>query len=481
MTDRSCRSGLSVLAAASERPDDAAIITPTGSLSYGELAARVRRTMEWVRRGSPRVVAVVATLRVETLVALFAMFELGIPVAAIHPRATRAERAAAVAAVEATLVLDESWTDESLDVSLDASPLAVVNEGDGPPNDALLAILFTSGTSGTPKGVALSRRALCAAAAASAENLGWLPEDRWLLCMPLGHVGGLSVVVRCLIARRPVVMFPWTGSVEALLAAIAHHRVTLLSFVPTMLRRVFDDAPDYRFPSHVRAVLLGGDASSPTLLAEAARRNVPVLTTYGLSEACAQVATQRLGERPSPDAGVGRPLRGVEVRIVDGEIQVRGATLMTGYFGGKSGSSPFVDDGWFPTGDLGEIDADGRLHVRGRKSDRLITGGENVDPLEVERVLVTCPGVGSACVFGVPDERWGQTIAAAIIPADPAAPPSPAAMAEHLRDRLAGFKQPRAYAVCSSFVLNASSKVDRARTATAVADLLAAGRVRVKT
>jgi O-succinylbenzoic acid--CoA ligase len=224
----------------------------------------------------------------------------------------------------------------------------------------------------------------------------------------------------------------------------------------------------------VRAVLLGGDAASGTLLADAARRGVPALTTYGLTEACSQVATQAPGSAPSLDAGVGPPLRGVEVRIVGGEIQVRGPNLMTGYHPSDRWPSPFLEGGWLPTGDLGELDAEGRLHVRGRRSDLIITGGENVDPREVEGVLREHAGVADACVFGVADERWGQIVAAALIPADPLAPPELVDVARHAAERLAKYKRPRAYAIAASLVLNATSKLDRKKTASAVLESLVA-------
>lgn len=462
---------LSIFAAAEELPDAPGIVTDQETLTYAQLAVRVRRVVDWLRaeRGEPtRAVAVIAALRPETLIAFYALFEVGAPVVAIHPRATAVERSALIASVGVTRVLDETWSDLAL-----PPPAASTGASGDIADEQPLAILFTSGTSGAPKGVVLSRRAIHVAALASAANLGSYPADRWLLCMPLGHVGGLSVVVRCLVSRKPVVLVPWSGAVVPLLDALERHAVTLISLVPAMLRRIIDEQPNYRFPPSMRAVLLGGDAASPSLLADAAARAMPVLTTYGMTEACAQVATQRPGEVCSAEAGVGRPLSGVELRFVDGEVQVRGPMLMSGYFPIGGGPSPFIDGGWFPTGDLGEIDASGRLHLRGRKSDRLITGGENVDPLEVERVLASCPGVASACVFGVPDERWGQIIAAALVPTDPGAPPALSSVAAHVAARLARFKCPSAYAICAAFELNASSKVDRKRTAAAAAGSLA--------
>ncbi len=454
---------LSITAAAEECPDRAAIVTETSTITYRDLAERVRRVARWIgeQPGSRRGVAIVATLRPATIVALDALMELGIRAVLLHPRLTAPERAELVRTADVDLVLDEAWGEEQAfdasDGGAEALPLGREIETEAP-----LAMLFTSGTSGVSKGVVLSRRAFLASAAGSAENLGWLDDDRWLLCMPLAHVGGLSVIVRCLVARRTVVLAPWTGSVPALLGAIASCRATLLSLVPTMLRRILDDEPGYAFPAHVRAVLLGGDAASPALLRDAAARGVPARTTYGMTEACSQVTTQRPGEELSADAG--RPLRGVELRVVAGEIQVRGPTLMSGYFPPERFPSPFLEGGWLPTGDLGEIDSAGKLHVHGRKSDLIITGGENVDPNEIERVLRGCPGVAETCAFGVADETWGQIVAAAIVPAGDLRLGD---VARFVADSLAAHKRPRKVAIVEAISLNATNKVDRRATARA--------------
>jgi len=414
-------------------------------------------------------VAVVPTLRAETIVAILALVQLGAPVVLIHPRLTPVERAVLVRSAGATVELDETWTDIDLpeppgeERVHPASTLALASP---------MAILFTSGSTGMPKGVLLSRHAFAAATAASAANLGWHDDDRWLLCMPVAHVGGLSVIVRCVAARIPIVMSPWTGSTNALLADVVRHRVTILSLVPTMLARILREGPARPFPDHVRAVFIGGDAARPALLREAVERGVPVLTTYGLTEACSQVATQTYGEAPSFDGFIGPPVPGVEVRIVKGEIHVRGPNLLTGYFPVGRFASPFVEDGWLPTGDDGELDARGRLRVRGRRSDLIITGGENVDPAEVELALSACPGIRDVCVFGIADERWGQIVAAAIVAQGRADAPSMALVASHVRATLATHKQPRVAAFCDAIVLNATGKVNRRATADLVASAL---------
>lgn len=432
-------------------------------VSFADAAKHVARVMHWIRARVPadvRAVAVVAALRIDVFYAFHALVELGIAIVPLHPRWTARERENVVTMLGVDLTLDDSWRHTECpakDETIEARDID---------SETALAILLTSGTSGSPKGVFLSRRAFIASAAGSTENLGWREADRWLLSMPLAHVGGLSVIVRCLIARRAVVLVPWTGDAEGLLQAIDRCRVTLVSFVPALLRRMLDTRPDPVFAPTVRAILVGGDAASSSLLDDCRRRNVPALTTYGMTETCAQIATQSPSEAPSLEAGVGRPLSHVELRIEAGEIQVRGASLMSGYVPADRSANPFTADGWFSTGDLGELDARGRLHVRGRRSALLITGGENVDPAEVERALLAAPGVREACVFGVPDERWGQIIAAAVVPRD-AASFDRDRVEDALRDSLAKFKRPRALAVLDALVLNATGKVDRKATARA--------------
>ncbi len=471
------RSAFSLRSAARERGAAPAIVTATSVITFAELWQRARAVARELAATTERSrpVAVVAPLRIETLLAIHALVALGTPLVPIHPRLTAAERRVVLELSGATTILDETWAPSASS----AGSLSPGVDGDReddhlPPladDEAPLAILFTSGSSGAPKGVELSRRAFAAAARASAANLRWEPADRWLLCMPLGHVGGLSVVLRCLEAQIPIVVSPWTGSVAALLADIEALEVTLLSLVPTMLARIFEEAPAYRFPARVRAVLLGGDAANASLLATAAARNVPVVTTYGMTETCSQISTSTPGESPSVDAGTGRPLPGTEVRIEGGVIQVRGPTLFTRYVPAERHPSPFAEDGWFATGDLGRIDAAGRLHVTGRRSDLVITGGENVDPREVELALESCVGVSAACVFAIPDATWGELVGAAIV-LEAGASTTVAAVSREVRTRLARHKWPRRIAVTASLVHNATGKLDRRATGASVREQL---------
>lgn len=420
------------------RSDALAWIDEQGPLSYAALADEVERAAEMLRaagllRGD-RVVITPALSR-DGVVGLLALLSMRASIVLAHPRWSAAERARVVERTAPRLVLEGTAVQET------RAPTP------HPPGPAV--IVFTSGTTGEPKGVCLSRRALLAAAEAHAAALPWAPEDRWLLAMPLAHVGGLSVVLRTIAARRAVVLGPPRFEPEALLGTVAEHEVTLLSVVPTMLAQLLPSPP----PPSVRAVLVGGAACPSELLARGRAAGWPLLPTYGASECCAQACTQRLHD-PRP-RGVGPPLPGVEVRVVEGAIEVRGATRMDGFLG----EPPLAADAWYPTGDAGRLDERGHLHVLGRLDDRIITGGENVDPAAVEDALSDHPAVAAACVVGAPDSRWGERVVALIVPRAEA--PSLEALHAHLASRLARFAHPRTVHVVDALPLTSGGKLDR--------------------
>jgi O-succinylbenzoic acid--CoA ligase len=289
-------------------------------------------------------------------------------------------------------------------------------------DDAL--VVFTSGSTGAARGIVHTRSSILASARASEQRLGWQDDDRWLVCMPLAHTGGLSIVVRCLVARLPIVLHEGDFDARAVAALIDNQRVTLASLVPTQLAALLDD-PAWRAPAHLRAVLLGGAAAPPALVEAALARGVPVHPTYGLTETFGQLATARVPGGPLV------PLDGVTLSGTP--LRVHGPMLAARYLDGAPIAPELV------TADLGEL-RDGVLRILGRADDVIITGGENVHPAEVEAVLAATPGVRTACVFGLADERWGQIVAAAIATApdfDPAVARARwhAALAPHARPR----------------------------------------------
>jgi o-succinylbenzoate---CoA ligase len=473
---------LSILDAATETPDRIAAIVAGESWTYRAIAERVCRVLQWLDdeddarkpRAKKTSIALVPRLDLDTICLLYALLERRTTMVLLHPRLTTGERAELVRDAKPDLVIEDPAVAQRATRS-NAARIAAVQTPPGDTGDdddddddesaACLAVLYTSGTTGRPKGAMLSRRAFLAAAEASTANLGWQRDDRWLLCMPLAHVGGLSIVVRCLIARSCVVI-PESTDVDTLRHVIGRDRVTLASLVPTVLKRLLDDDHHHHEPSGcwetVRAVLLGGAGAPKSLLDMARTAKVPVLTTYGLTEACSQVTTQRFGTEPSIEQGSGHPIRGTEIRISneDGRIEIRGPSLMTGYIGDRKPmtAAPFLRDGWLRTEDFGRFDEEGRLHVLGRSEELVVTGGENVYPLEVERHLDAIPGIRSSCVFGVPDDTWGEIVCAAFVLESPV---MPADLFAAFESRLAAHRRPRRVAILDGFPSTAAGKLDR--------------------
>ncbi len=274
------------------------------------------------------------------------------------------------------------------------------------PLDRPATIIFTSGSTGDAKAALHTWGNHYFNARGSAANIPVTRGDRWLLSLPLYHVGGLAIVVRCALGGAAVVV---PADDRPLAEACAEYNVTHASVVATQLRRLLRAAPGLDAAASFEALLVGGGPVPFALVREAHERGWPVCTTYGCTEMASQVTTT------PPSAGVaalrtaGSVLPHREVTIADtGEIWVRGATLFRGYVVSDGLQDPRNEAGWYPTGDLGRFDADGRLQVRGRVDNQFISGGENIQPEEIERALQQLGGVRRAVVVPVPDATYGQ-------------------------------------------------------------------------
>jgi o-succinylbenzoate---CoA ligase len=321
-----------------------------------------------------------------------------------------------------------------------AQPGAVLARGEVARDD-VHTVIGTSGTTGVPKRVELTYANHVASAAASAAALGVEPGDRWLCPLPLHHVGGLNVLIRSAINGTTVVV-QRDFDAERVRATFEAGEVTLASLVPTMLVRL-REAGLRRAPG-LRAIALGGGPVPAGLLDWAAETGIPVVPVYGMTETCSQIVAG------SP----GRVLPGVELEIgPDGEILVRGAMVAPGELG---------EDGWLHTGDLGRLDEDGRLHVLGRLKELIVTGGENVAPLEVEQALLAHPAVSDAGVAGLPDPEWGEAVTAFVVLSQPA---GEGELRDWCRERLEPFKVPKAIRVVERLPRGAGGKLLRDRLA----------------
>ena len=285
--------------------------------------------------------------------------------------------------------------------------------------EALHSIILTSGSAGEPKGVCLSFRNHLSNALGSALNLGVNPDDRWLLNLPLYHVGGMAIILRAAIYGTTVVVHDRFDAAETW-RAIEEDRVTQLSLVASTLRRLLDAAPERNCPGHVRSVLVGGGPVPSTLIDEARGRGFPILPTYGMTETSSQIATlsPRAPEAKQSTAGFPLALADIEIRDesdasvsngVEGRIHVRGPMVGLGYWREDGTTQPFVDaDGWFATNDIGSFDENGCLIVRGRIDNVIISGGEKIHAEEIEGALSRIEGVARAAVVGIEDPEWGQ-------------------------------------------------------------------------
>ncbi len=326
--------------------------------------------------------------------------------------------------------------------------------------NTLQAVVFTSGTSGNPKGVQLTTANFFWSAVASSFRLGTHSDDQWLCCLPLYHVGGLNIIYRCCLYGTTVVLH--TGfDLQAINRTLDTQKITLLSLVPTMLYRLLNHRE--KFPASLRLILLGGAATSPDLIQQCQEKNLPIALTYGLTEACSQVATIMPQETYQKPGSVGKPLMFATVRIVN----EAGETVPTGEYGEVRVSAPMVMRGYYgqnvlhdelATGDIGYLDTEGDLWIVQRRSDLIVSGGENIYPAEIEHILRQHPAVAEVCVVGIAHPEWGQQVAAALVVKNSI---SEDEILLFTRANLAGYKQPRRIKFVDSLPQTASGKIER--------------------
>ncbi|WP_459193982.1 class I adenylate-forming enzyme family protein [Halosimplex sp. J119] len=338
------------------------------------------------------------------------------------------------------------------------------------PLDAERVVMFTSGTSGDPKGVRLTRGNLVASAVGSAHRLGVYLGDRWLVCLPMYHMGGLAPLVRSTLYGTTTVL-QREFDADATARVLDEYDITGVSLVPTMLTRLLDAG--WTPSDSLRFVLLGGAPASRELIERCAERGVPAYPTYGMTETASQVATATPAEFREHPGTVGRPLRGTTVTVLGqgdevdagetGELVVDGPTVTPGYLDDEQTAAAFDDRG-FHTGDLGYADEDGRLWIVGRVDDAIVTGGENVHPARVADALREADGVADAAVVGLPDEEWGERVTALVVPEGDAAGPNGLTadrVRDAARDRLASFAVPKTVAFADALPRTHSGTVDR--------------------
>jgi O-succinylbenzoic acid--CoA ligase len=409
--------------AAAARPQAVALETPAGSCTYAQLFERAAGARDDLsaRGAMPgRRVAIALPAGMDFAYALHACMLLGAVAVPVDLRLSAAERERVCEG--AGVIVEEP-------LRTGAGPTSVAPADHD--LDAPAVVIHTSGTSSLPKPVALTYGNLLWSALGSAVALGLDERERWLCALPLSHVGGLSILVRSAIYATTAVVHE-RFETERALHALREQQITLVSVVATTLTRLLDVGLQH--PPALRAALTGGGPVPAALVRRACVVGVPVSMTYGLTETCSQVTTTPAAALGEGEHAAGPPLFCTRLRCdADGEILVAGPTVAPG---------ALAADGWLHTGDLGELDARGRLHVTGRKADTIVSGGENVAPNEVEAVLEAHPDVAEAAVVGLPDEQWGEAVTAIVV-TRPGAEPDGDALRAHCAAALAPYKVPK--------------------------------------
>ena len=377
-------------------------------------------------------------------------------------------------------------------------------DGDASPSsDDPAWLLFTSGSTGAPKGVVHTHRSLLAAARGTVEGRSVAAGGVYLLPFPMCHVAGYNLLVQHLTGSTVVLTDHFRPA--EFVALVEAHGVATCSLAPTMLHALVahldesggaGEGPDLRAMPTLRGVAYGAAAMSPDLLRRAAAcLEVGFDQGYGMTEAGGNVTflgpedhRRGLTTDPSLLATAGRPHSGVEVAIADdagallpvgatGEIVLRGDPITPGYWRDDAATAAArTADGWFRTGDIGRLDAHGRVSVVDRKKDVIITGGENVSSREVEDVLSTHPAVDQVAVVGVPDDYWGEAICAVVVPAAGAAP-TPDELATHVREHSSPLKRPRHVLLVDALPTTTNGKVAKGAVRARVREVLGAAAV----
>ncbi|MEV1065884.1 acyl-CoA synthetase [Streptomyces sp. NPDC050263] len=450
------------------------------SLTYAELAAATG-ALAGRLAGHDRV-AVWATPELETAVAVVAALEAGVAAVPLNPKSGEKELGHILNDSAPTLVLVAPGTELPSPVrDLELVEVDVHGTGSAPgseaPADGPALVVYTSGTTGPPKGAVIPRRAVATTLDALADAWQWTDEDVLVHGLPLFHVHGLVLGVLGPLRRGGSVRHLGRFTTEGV-ARELNDGATMLFGVPTMYHRIAQDLPEQ--PESAKALgrarlLVSGSAALPVhdherIAAATGRR---VIERYGMTETLMNTSVRADGEARAGTVGV--PLPGVELRLVEedgtvvtaydgetvGEIQVRGPNLFTEYLNRPDATAAaFTADGWFRTGDVAVRDPDGYVRIVGRMATDLIkSGGYKIGAGEIENALLEHPGVREAAVTGEPDADLGERIVAWIVPADPQSPPGGRELADHVARRLAPHKRPRVVRYLDALPRNDMGKI----------------------
>lgn len=456
-------------------PDRIALETEREQLTFWELHQRVASLAGKMHsagavKGSQ--VAVLMRNSIQMVVTIHALAYIGATAVLLNTRLSEEELAWQINDAEVSILLTDdalrdygrsitTYTIEELS-SLQEQPYLIQEEFC---SDTIMTIIYTSGTTGNPKGVLLTYGNHWSSAVGSALNIGFRENDCWLACLPFFHVGGLSILLKSVIYGMRIVLVEKVDA-AALNQAIQERGVTIVSVVTKVLTDMVRCLGEGAYPTALRCVLLGGGPAPKPLLEECMKRGIPVYQTYGMTETASQICTLSSDYMLTKVGSAGKPLFFCQLRIeangeaapvnIPGEIVVKGPNVAKGYFKREA----HLDNGWLRTGDIGYLDQEGFLYVLDRRSDLIISGGENIYPAQIEEVLLAHPDVEEAGVVGRKDETWGQVPVAFVRKAETSLV-TEEELLMFCSKRLARYKIPQEIQFVDALPRNASNKLLR--------------------
>jgi o-succinylbenzoate---CoA ligase len=424
-------------------------------------------------------VAVMLSNHLDTVSILFGLQLLGCRIVFINNRLTANEIQWQLADSQATLLITEEkfaaiYTNLNGKIiskeelhKVDGTTFEIQEEID---LGNICSIMYTSGTTGKPKGVLQTYENHWWSATASALNLGIQEDDRWLCAVPLFHISGFSILMRSVIYGMTVILHEGFKE-ELVIKDIVENRVSIISVVTTMVKRILEHLGTTSIPSSFRCMLAGGGPIPKSLLEECVKKNIPVYQTYGMTETASQVVTLSPEDSLRKLGSAGKPLFPVQLKIVDpagvqlnanepGEIVIKAPNVTIGYLNRPDETKAKMANGWLLTGDIGYVDEEGFLYVLDRRSDLIISGGENIYPAEIEGVIQAHELVADAGVIGVPDESWGQVPLALVVKKENVLL-TEQELHSYCQERLAKYKNPKQFIFVEELPRNAAKKLMR--------------------